>query len=198
METQEQQEQQEQQEEQQLAGRPQSVYRRGASDGTRLGLWIVATFFAGAYSVTYPILGTLSLLMALAVPIIVYRRMASDWRQVPSMRFFSAIWMHGIAMFFFASLLLAVAVYVFLRWMEPAYLVNNVTAAIKIYAQLGQDNMPQAAQMAQMLQQMLDHNMLPSPASLAFTTIWTVTFTGSMLSIVLAWMVRIVNRNKQQ
>lgn len=172
-----------------------SVYKRGADQGWKLGLYLTAMFLCSAYSLQIPFAGLVSLAMLVVLPLPVYRVLARDYRRYPSMRFFSAVWMHGIALFFFGSLIMALAVYVFLRFVQPGFVLENVRRAIVLYRELGVQ-MPEAAAMADNLQTMVDKHLLPSAISLAFTTIWTVTFGGSMLTLVLTPVVRVLNRNK--
>jgi hypothetical protein len=108
------------------------------------------------------------------------------------MQFFSALWMHGISIFFFGSILLAAAVYVFLRFMNPTFIVDNLRVAIDVYRSLG---VPEANEIADSLQMMIDKHMLPTAISLAISSIWSVVFSGSMLSLLLALLVRAFNKN---
>ena len=51
--------------------------------------------------------------------------------------------------------------------------------------------------MADMLQKLADSNMLPSPIMVAVDMIWTVSFTGSVLSLLLSLIVRAVPLKKR-
>lgn len=169
-----------------------SVYKRGADDGFRVGLFMIALFFAAVYSMHVPVLGFLAFAMMIAVPFIVYRLMKRDYVRYPNMQFFSALWMHGISIFFFGSILLAAAVYVFLRFMNPTFIVDNLRVAIDVYRSL---EVPEANEIADSLQMMIDKHMLPTAISLAISSIWSVVFSGSMLSLLLALLVRAFNKN---
>ena len=50
----------------------QSPYRRGADAGLILGVYLCVIFFATAYSMTYPILSPVSLVLIAGVPVFIY------------------------------------------------------------------------------------------------------------------------------
>ena len=170
-----------------------AVWRRGADDGMRLGLWMSGIVVCIVYSPNVPLLSLMALLMMAAVPAIVYRWLKRDWQRWPRMRFFSAAWMQGICMFFFGSLILAAVMVVLLKFIRPDFILESVRGAIEIYRSYGD---PQSAEMANTLQQMIDRHILPTPVRFGITMIWTVTFTGSILSMVLTGIIKLTTRNK--
>lgn len=173
--------------------RAPGVFRRGADDGWRMGLLMSAIFLAAAYSAQVPLLGLLSLLLMIAVPVVAYLWLRRDWLKWPRMRFFSAAWMQGICLFFFGSLILALVMFVFMKYIQPDFIDDSVHMAIDAYRTLGS---PEALQMADLLQQMTDKHLLPSAISLSVSMIWSVTFTGSILSMVLTFIIKLTTRNK--
>lgn len=172
-----------------------SVYRRGARDGIVMAAWLVLIFLCNVAAMHLPLLGLPALILLLLTPVPAYIMMKRGYQRYPSMRFFSAVWMHGIVIFFCGSLLLAPVIYVFLRFLQPDFLMDNVLMAIDTYRQMG-TQMPEAAHMANQLQTIVDNHMLPTPISLAVTSIWTITFFGSLTSMVLTFIIRYVCRDR--
>lgn len=170
-----------------------NVFRRGADDGWRMGLLMSAAFLCGVYSAQVPLLAYIAIVLVLAVPFVAYRWLWRDWRRWPATRFFSAAWMQGICFFFFGSLILAAVMVVFMRFVQPDFIADSVRKAIEVYNSIPD---PRAGDMAHTLQQMLDKHLLPSAVSLGVSMIWTVTFTGSILSMFLTAIIRLTNRNK--
>lgn len=170
-----------------------AVYRRGADDGWKLGLMFIVIFLLNAYSLRFPVLGVPAMLLTLGVPVPAYIWLTRDYRRYPNFRFFSAVWMQGITLFFCASLILALTMYVFMRFIQPGFIYTNVEFVMQTYRDM-QSEVPEAGQMADTLQKMIDNNMLPTPISLAVTMIWTITFFGSLLSLLLTFLIRFVNR----
>ena len=174
-----------------VPGTVPSVYRLGAENGLYLGVMLGIMFVCGACGITSPMAGLVSLAMLVAVPVVAFRMLDRSYKLYPQHRFFSASWMQGIAAFFFASLLLAVVMCVFIRFLQPGFVNNTVGLAIEAYRAM---NVPEATHLADTLQTMVDKHMLPSPISMSVSMIWSVTFFGSMLSLVLAALVGTVNR----
>lgn len=180
-----------------------SVYKRGMEDGTLLGALLVVVFGLSVASITLSqpmplvalVCGLLSTVLTVAVPFVVYRWLKRDYLLYPAMRFFSATWMHGIVIFFCGGLLMAVVMFVFLRFISPDFILNYLRITIDAYRQL-QGEVANAAQMADTLQQMIDKDLVPSAISFSLSMIWTVTFFGSILSLILTVIVRLLNKNK--
>lgn len=173
-----------------------SVYRAGAEDGWRLGLYMMAIFLCGAYSMQVPVLGILSFILTLVIPVITFIWLKRDYVRYPGLRFFSAIWMHGIAMFFFGGLLLALCVYLFLRFFQPDFIVDNVRMAIDMYRSM--KDVPGSEDLAHTLEQMLEQHLLPSAINVAMTMIWLSTFFGSVMSLLFSVIIRFFIRINDQ
>lgn len=165
----------------------QSLYRRGAEDGLWMGIYLSLLFLAMVSSVYAAWSGIATVLMALGVPVVVYAFLRRAYRAGGCRDTFSAVWLHGICIFFFGSLLMAVTAYVFLRFVNPTYINDVVEMAKDVYSQIGTSD---AKAMAKTLSQMQSGHLLPTPAQTAVQLIWSGVFTGSLLSMVLAAIVR--------
>lgn len=170
-----------------------SVYKRGAEDGLWMGLLLSVAFLTDASSLQIPLLALVSLGLKIAVPVMAYIWLKRDFLRYPTMRFFSALWMHGISFFFFGSLICAVVMFVYLRFIYPDFIIDTVHQAIDAYNAI---DVPSAHEFADSLQHIIDMHALPSPITLAVTQIWAVTFGGSILTMILAFFVRLFNRKK--
>lgn len=177
------------------SNQPASVYLRGARDGIVMGLYMLVIFLVAAYQVFYPMLSLVFIVLALGVPPIAYFMMRRDFYQLPQMRFFSAVWMHGISIFLFGSLILSAGIFVFLKWVEPYYFVNLVDMAIEAYNSLGNEQM---TELAHQLERIKDSGLLPSAGQFAFNIIWSVVFSGCILTMILTWVLRLRHKNLLQ
>jgi hypothetical protein len=172
-----------------------SVFKRGADDGLKLGLMMIVLFLTAVFSMKIALLGFIAFALTIAVPFVVYHMIKRDYLRYPDTQYFSALCLHGICIFVFGSILLAAAMYVFLRFIEPNFIIDNLLTAIAVYRSFGVD---EATEMADAMQSIIDNHMVPSAISFALTSIWSVVFSGSMLSIVLAMLVRLFNKKPQQ
>ncbi len=160
-----------------------SVYRRGAEDGLKLGIYFSVLIVSMLLTVKIAALSLVSLVLIAGVPFLCYRYIRRDVRCRPGGGRFSEAWMHGIAMFFFGALIMGVVMYLYLHFFDPSYIVTNVRQTIAVLRELGGD---ENIEMAKDLQQLIDLKLLPGTTQLVFSSIWLVVFTGSLLSMLLS------------
>lgn len=167
-----------------------NLYERAAFSGLYFGLYLTVLFFVNAYTQTVPLLGLVGLLLMLGVPFVVYRLLAKSYRLTEFKATYSELWLEGIVTFFFATLIVSAVSVIFMTWIYPGWLVDQFHIAI---AQGEASDLPQLQNMAAILSEALAQHMLPSPIQLTLDMAWLVLFSGSMLSMLLAWVVRLRN-----
>ncbi|MCM1452235.1 MAG: DUF4199 domain-containing protein [Clostridium sp.] len=168
-----------------------SVYHTGSADGLIMGAGFIITMAIAMLSIRLESAMLSLLAMALAVPGIAAlatalmrkRLIGNSYRDT-----FSALWMHGITMFICGNLIFGLALYAYLRFIDPEFLVRETLRAATLYSSLGTD---EGEHMARTLHAMVDRHLLPSPISFAFSMMWFGSFFGSMLSLALTFIVRL-------
>ncbi len=168
-----------------------SVYRRGADDGFWFGLYLSILFLVSANSIFSAFAGIFSVVMAIAVPFIIFFFLRRSYRADNFTSTFSALWLHGICIFFFGSLIAALTTYIFLRFVNPTYINTLVDMAIEFY---GSVDTPDAHEVTTVLQKARAAHMLPTPGGTAVQVIWAGVFTGSLLSMVVSAIVKASKR----
>lgn len=163
-----------------------SVFRRGADDGFYFGIYLAVLFFLMAYSMRVPFLGLLSFVMIIGVPVLTYKFLRCYYVSEQGLLRFSALWMHGIVIFFCGSLILAIVAYVFFRWIQPGFMLTQVEYMIGVYRAA---DWAQGKELADLLQEIVDNDMLPKPNWISMEMVFTGTFSGSMLSVLMALLV---------
>lgn len=143
-------------------GMVKSIYRRGADDGFWFGIYLSVLCVA------------------------LFKSSADNCK-----RQFSAMWLHGICIFFFGSLLMALTAYIYLRFIEPAYINNSINMAKELYLAV---DTAEAREIANLLQKIQDNNLQPTAGGTAMQIIWFGVLTGSLLSMVLSSIIRAVTR----
>ncbi len=164
-----------------------TLYDRAAVNGFYFGLYLVALFFVNAYTQALPILSIVGLAMMVAVPVLVYRWLASSYRVSRLKASYSELWLEGIMMFFFATLIVSVVSVVYMLWIHPGWLVEQMTTAIE---QARASELPQLEEMASVLSDAMKERVLPTPIQLTLDMGWLIMFTGSVLSMCMAALVR--------
>lgn len=170
-----------------MASQQKTVYRRGADDGFYFGLYLVALFFASAFSLTMPFAGLLSTVMMLAVPFVIYHFLRRAYIECEGKSQFSELWLHGIVIFFCGGLIAGVVAVVYMRWIAPDFIINQANIAIGIWEEA---NMPQADELAKTMKLAIEQKMIPTPIQLVIEMLWLQVFTGSLLSMLLSAIIR--------
>ncbi|MDD2961421.1 MAG: DUF4199 domain-containing protein [Muribaculaceae bacterium] len=166
-----------------------SIYRRGADDGLIFGIYLSAIFLCSVIGVGVPILSILSLLLIIALPLLLFKFLRRSFVASNGLSTFSEVWMLGILIFLFGSLICGVVTYVYLQFIEPTFIYDQVNAALDIYK-----SMPQMkdAEFVKIIQQAIDQHLLPSAIQIVIQMIWFTIFSGSLLSLLLSAIVRAI------
>jgi len=173
-----------------------SVYRTGGADGLIMGVAfvIVMAFSLLAIRMESALLSLFAMLLAvpgiaaIAATLMRKRLVDNNYRDV-----FSTLWMHGITMFVCGNLIFGLTLYVYLRFIDPEFLVRETIDAATIYSSLGTE---QGDHMAKLLHSMVDKHLLPTPISFAFSMMWFGSFFGSMLSLAITFLVRMARPSR--
>lgn len=164
-----------------------SVYRRGAEDGLVIGpLMALIVILMGACG-QVPVLAIPVMIGICAVPCVAYLMLSRGYREDEYRSSFSALWLQGICTFFFGGLLMALAIYVALRWVWPTYIADQMRFLSQV---LSQQSGPEAQQLADMVAQLVSTGNLPTPIDVALEQIYFVVFSGSLLSMLLSMIIR--------
>ncbi len=157
-----------------------SVYKRGAEYGWKFGLYLSALFFAIVYSSQLPFLAYIGMFLLLLIPFVVYGFLRRCYILEGGTSSFSTLWMLGILIFIYGSLICGIVTYVWLQYVMPNYIYDSAQAFIKLY-----ESMPEMknSEGLKVMRMAVDQKMLPSAIEFVFNMIWFTTFFGSVLSI---------------
>lgn len=172
--------------------RDKSPYKRGADDGLIMGIILIILFMASVYSYKSPLANVIAIaLLLVGVPAATFLMLRRSYVKDNCLTLFSSLWMQGIVIFFCATLLLAAWVYIYLRFINPTFLIDTLNHVATLY-----DNMGTATgqQISATIHAMIKQNLVPSSISIAIETIWLGVFSGSLLSALMAALVRLKNR----
>ncbi len=177
-----------------MAGELKSVYKRGAEDGLRFGIYLSVLYMAMIAGASYSLASLAAFVMIAAVPLIVYRFLHRGYVAEYETSTFSSMWLHGIVIFFCGSMLAGVVLLVYLRWINPDFVVNTLQRAIELYDSI---DVPQAKETAKVLRQVIEQKLVPTPIEIVAQLIWLAVFSGSLLSMILALVVPLRSKKKQ-
>lgn len=166
-------------------------YKQGADDGTMFGLYLIALFFASAFALEVPGLGILATVMIFAVPVIIFFALRRTWVRDRGMSLFSALWMQGIMIFICGGLLSGLVSFIYLRWINPAWLGVQVNKMIELYS-----SVDGGKTLADTLRTMVNQGLLPSSIQMVIQMLWIEIFSGSVLSLIITAFVRMTRAYK--
>jgi len=164
----------------------------GMEGGLWLGLYLILRFFMGVAGMYSPILNALAMILFIGTPVVLYYIMAKYHKQNGYVSGFSLLWMMGIMLFFFASLICCVPEYIFYQYISPDYISQTMSRSIELIEEMGLLQGNDASNTA--LRQALDEAITPTSLQMIMSSMWSNVFFGSLLSIVVAPFVTKLNK----
>ena len=171
----------------------ESPYYQGARAGVPIGLYFVAMFFLFVLMTKLAFASAVLMLMMVCLPIAVYATMRTTVGRTRGKVVWSSLWMQGIMSFLFGSVICGLVTMVYLKFVEPNFLVDLFQMCIDTYASIpGKE----AEQATEMLQNIVKHGGVPTATSFTMSMFWLTAFSGSMLSLFLALIASAVGKHK--
>jgi hypothetical protein len=164
-----------------------SPYSRGAHKGIFFGIYLSCLFFATAYSLEVPFLGTLAFVLMLLVPILVYVSLRKSYLADFGLTLFSGLWLEGIMTFIFGGIISTFVATLFMQYIHPGFLDEQIQTMINTYSHI---DWPRGHEVADMLERARDKHLIPRPVDIAVEMLWFMVFTGSLLSALMAFLVQ--------
>lgn len=165
-----------------------NIYARGADDGFWLGLYFSVLFGVSVVSLSVPVLNIVAGAMALGVPFLTCFFLRRTHVAAHGMTVFSALWMQGITMFACGSLIFGTVSFIYLRWIEPGFIARVLQMGVDYYSASTSEG---SQMMASEFRMILDSKMMPSALNVAFGWMWLGMFSGSLLSMLAAAVVKL-------
>lgn len=170
------------------------ILKQASDFGALMGALLCLLFLAVVYSSALPPLSFLAMAILFGIPFFLFWIMKRVKRRAPEFWRMSALWMLGILIFIFGGILLAAVVYIFLQFIYPDFIYNQLGAAIEIYKQN-----PELvnSQTLAVLTKMYESGNIPTAIQSAMSTLWSASFFGSILSLIEAAIVSISSKRNQ-
>lgn len=162
---------------------PLSPFRRGADNGFRFGAYLTAIYALMVVGDHVPLLGILTLALMAGVPAMIYLLLRRDRTLPGGLPTLGALWIDGLLTFLGGGILAGAVMMIYLNWIEPAYLADNLQHAI---AMLDSSPDPQSHDLAEQMRTAIDNGFSISPIMFTMMTLWLVATSGSVLSLVIA------------
>ena len=167
---------------------PTSVYRRGADDGFIMGAYLSVWIILVCASLYNNITGLIGLVMAAGVPGLIYAMLRRSYVKDFGLSTFSFLWLQGIVTFVCGTLMMAVVAFIYMRFIYPDYVMDLFTMVADKYGELPS---AEAQAFSRNLHLMVETKSYPSPIYVALELMMSGIFTGSILSMLITWLVRL-------
>lgn len=129
----------------------------------------------------------LCVVLMLSVPFVIYSYQRRSYLRDNGHTILSSLWVEGITTFFCGSLLSGIIQVIYLKWIDPGFILSQMQQMITLYRDSGLQN---GTELADLLQQLIDNHAVPSAISIVIEMIWLAVFSGSLLSVLMALLVR--------
>lgn len=166
-----------------------SVYRRAADSGWIFGVYLSVTSMLSLLSTQITIFGIITLIMMIGVPFLLFVFLRKMFIEEMGTSKFSALWMYGILLFLFGSLIAGLVTYIYLQYINPTYMYDTLVQTLNL---LKSSPIPDAKDMINIIQTFIDKKLIPSPIEVVMQMIWLTTLTGSFLSIIVSGIVHMI------
>lgn len=171
-----------------------SPYFRGASAGRFFGIYLSLIFLSMALSSHFPLLSLASLGLLICIPLVIYRSLRRSFVASDGEATFSELWVEGIATFLFATAICGLVTIIYMKWIEPGFLLNQVRDCIQMCQVAGT---PEHKELARILTNMIKQGVVPSPSTFVISMFWLTMAGGSFLSLIVAMIARISKPQKR-
>lgn len=170
-----------------------SPVRLGASRGIITGIYLAIMFMSSLFLSGTVLDGALTTGMAIVFPFLLYKIMRHDF--VATGRRFSvgAMWLEGLTAIMGGALIASTLMFVYLRWIEPDYIA---TRWAEMTEELASAPDPAMNELAESFKTASANGFAITPIMLTMSMLWMAAFSGSVLSLIVAAVVRAFNRQQ--
>lgn len=165
-----------------------NIFHRGAEHGLIVGLYLILLSWMMLMGIDYGFMNLLSLAMLAGLPVMLFIMLRRTFVREQGRSLLSGLWLEGIASFICGSLIFALAAYAYLRWINPGFIVEQVSEAIRLYDSIDDE---QAKEVVTVLKQIEKARAYPTPQQIVLQLGLFITFAGSILSLLTASFLKI-------
>lgn len=159
----------------------------GARNGLTFGLFMTAMYFAMLFSTRSMLINLMALGLMLYAPVYLYNLVRADHVRLRGAYSTGSLWLDGLLTTVFGSLIAAAALLIFLRWIHPGFLYEEIMNSLEIIRRSGN---AASVDMAATIERALDNGLSLSPAMFAMSMMWLAAFLGSIFSLAIAAILR--------
>ncbi len=161
-----------------------SIYRYAAEGGIPVGLYLTLISACLLLSLRIPLLPLLILPLAIGFPFLVGWKMEQIARACPPYRRVATLWLGGIYMVIFGTLICTLISALYIKFIDPTFVYSYISNAITTIEQ--SPMAPDYASTTELMRKAIDNRLLPNGMEFVSSLAWFTCFFGSILSLLLA------------
>lgn len=160
-----------------------SIFQRASEWGMPFGLYLACGAMAFIFADWFAPLGLIFFVLMLATPVVVYYFQRRKFIEDDGFTEYAGLWMLGILLFIFGTVLASFIVYFVLQYGRPDFMYDQANQVIKVYSEMPE---MRDSEFLRILQRMVEERRLPPPIEVVFNAFWFITFGGSVTSAITA------------
>jgi len=165
-----------------------SPARQGARNGGITGIYLGLLLMLAVLTAGTALEGLLSTAMVLLFPVLVYRIVSRDFTAWGGKASIGTLWLDALVSIVCGALIASTVMFIYLRWIDPDFLMRRWTEAI---AQMRNAPDPQMQLMADNFETAAANGFRITPIMFTMTILWGAMFSGSLLALAVAAVVRL-------
>lgn len=156
----------------------------GARNGFIFGAWLAALYSVMIASGQVPPAALLTPLLMAGVPVLLFMLLRRDRRRPGGeTATVSHLWADGIVTCLGGAVLSGALMLVYLTWINPGFIADNMEAAIAL---LAQSTDPANRELSLRMEEAVESGVTVTPALFTLTLVWMVGASGAVLSLLAA------------
>lgn len=169
------------------------IFKNAMANGPIMGACFIGFFVCSAMSASSAILSLLGFVLMCMPPFLLFFLLKRSQKRAGGQLTFSLLWLEGVLTMVFGSIFLAIITFIYLRWVNPSFISDQLTSSLAVLEQLGQGY----ESLAESMRQIIKSGDIPSPLSVAGGLIQSAFLTGTILAAIIAAIVRAIKIKKQ-
>lgn len=172
-----------------------SIFQRAGEWGIPFGLYLACAAMTYIFSDYFQPLSLLFIVMCACVPMVVYFFQRRKFIEDDGFTEYAGLWMLGIMLFLLGTLVASFIVYLVLQHVRPTFMYDQAQVIINTSQQV-----PGVIddELLQIIKRMVDEKLMPTPIEIVMSMYWLVTFMGSLISAITAFIAhRPINRRRK-
>lgn len=170
------------------------VLKYASEKGVIMGMYLTAMSACVLLSLSFPSLPGALVPLTLCCPVMLWMLLRPLARNNPGDAAVSSLWLAGIYIFIFATLICGLLSASYLLFLHPGFIGEYMAASI---ASVEASPMaPAFAEQLEIMRTAQERHLLPSPMEFTVTMMWATAFFGSVVSLLVALFMNLVYRRR--